>query len=393
MTTLLIVDDDQGQLRQLARALSMRRRDLTVLTACDGLEAIEVLEVGPIDVVLTDLQMPEMNGFDLLAWLRQNQPHVPVYSMTAFPAEVTDRLTVLGSLECFTKPLDIAVVLERVSKVLAEGARGHVRDIGLPAFLQLLEMEQKTCTLSVVSGDRVGYLYLERGALVDARALNVQGLDATWAILSWPEPAITIQSPVANVRRTIELPTSFVIMEAMRRADESGRNGFADDGRTTEPLPRATATPSSPFSSPFLRTPTPTPTPAVRPSSRPRSSSAPLSRFPVYLPADATAIALVESSTGRVRAAAGSLKGLDAHAALTAALFAAQRNVVEKLDEEVQEIVITTTHAWTLVRPVRVDPSSLVMLVFDPSRANLVYERRELTSFVDELEAWCARMI
>lgn len=385
MTTLLIVDDDPGQLRQLARALSMRRRDLTVLTACDGLEAIEVLEVGPIDVVLTDLQMPEMNGFDLLAWLRQNQPHVPVYSMTAFPAEVTDRLTLLGSIECFTKPLDIPVVLERVSKVLAEGARGHVRDIGLPAFLQLLEMEQKTCTLSVVSGERVGHLYLERGALVDARGPNLSGLDAAWAVLAWPEPAITIQSAVANVRRTIELPTSFVILEAMRRADESGRTGLKDDGRVTEPLPRPT--PSAPFTSPFARMPTPTPAP------RPRTSTAPLSRFPVYLPADASAIALVESGTGRVRAAAGSMKGLDAHAALVAALFAAEHSLGERLGDEVQEIVITTPKAWTLLRPVRVDPSSLVMLVFDPSRANLIYERRELSSFVDELEAWCARVL
>lgn len=388
MTTLLIVDDDPGQLRQLARALSMRRRDLTVLTACDGMEAIEVLEVGPVDVVLTDLQMPEMNGFDLLAWLRKNQPHVPAYSMTAFPSEVTDRLALLGSIECFTKPLDIAVVLERVSKVLAEGARGHVRDIGLPAFLQLLEMEQKSCTLSVVSGSQAGHLYLERGALVDARAPSLRGLDAAWAILSWPAPAITIQgATTAAVVRTIELPTSFVILEAMRRADEEGRSGLEDDGRTTEQLfrPSSVAPPAMPV----------TPARSSPPPPRPRISNAPLSRFPVYLPADATAIALVESSSGRVRAAAGSLQGLDAHAALIATLYAAEQSAVERQrdDDAMEELVITMQKTWTLVRPVRIDPTSLVMLVFDPSRANIVYERRELSSFVDELEAWCARAL
>src|SRR5690606_22298145 len=112
----LIVDDDQAQLRLLARVLSMRRRDLTVLTASHGGDAIEVLKSGPVDLVLTDLQMPDVNGFELLAWLLSNQPHVPAYSMTAYPdSEAVGRLSDLGSLECFTKPLDIDMLLDRVS--------------------------------------------------------------------------------------------------------------------------------------------------------------------------------------------------------------------------------------------------------------------------------------
>lgn len=379
MTTLLIVDDDPGQLRVLARALSLRRRDLTVLTASHGLEAIEVLEVGPVDVVLTDLQMPEMNGFDLLAWLREHQPHVPVYSMTAFPTEMNDRLAVLGSIECFTKPLDIPVVLERVSQVLAEGARGHVSDIGLPAFLQLLEMEQKSCVLAVVSGDLVGYLYLDGGALVDARTSGLQGLEAAWAIVSWHRPAITIQSHAGPVRRTIDVPTSFVILEATRRADE------AMSGEIAAPKLDLGA-PSEDLALEWFRAGTPPPSE--------RRPSAPLSRFPVYLPADASAIALIEASTGRVRAAAGHLRRLDAWAELIARLVAAQRELVTRLgDDELEELVVTMERTWTLVRPVRIDPTSLVMLVFDPSRVNLMYERRELSSFVDELEAWCARSL
>src|SRR5262249_51333528 len=157
VTTLLIVDDDPGQLRVLARAISLRRRDLTVLTASHGIEAIEVLEAGPRGGVLTHLPMPEVNGFGSLGWAHQDHAHVPLSPMTAYPAEVTDRLTRLGSIECFTKPLDIPALLERVSRVLASGTRGHVRDIGLPSFLQLLEMEQKSCTLTVVSGEQVGY--------------------------------------------------------------------------------------------------------------------------------------------------------------------------------------------------------------------------------------------
>lgn len=364
VTRLLIVDDDQGQLRLLARAISMRRRDLTVLTASHGLEAIDVLESGPVDLVLTDLQMPEMNGFELLAWVLAHQPHVPVFSMTAYPAESV-RLTALGSLECFTKPLDIAALLERVSGIFAEGARGHIRNIALPSLLQLLEMERKNCMLAVESGAVTGYLHLEEGAIVDARIGDSEGTGAAITMLGWPSPAITILPSRGARRRTIEGSTSFLILEAMRQEDESSRE--TDELAALEPVeaPREPA---------------------------PRPSAPSLSRFPVYLPADARAIALLEATSGRVRCAAGDLGSLDAHAELVATLYRREHEAVRDLqiDDEVEELVLTTRRHWTLVRPVRVEPGSLVMLVFDPDRANLVMERRELASFVVELEAWCA---
>ena len=121
MTRVLIVDDDLGQLRLLARIFSMRRPDLEVATAANGAEAIERLRAASSDLVLTDLQMPRMNGFELLAWLRSHQPHIPVFTMTAYPdAESMERLRDLGSIECFTKPLDVSGVLERLSSAVTE---------------------------------------------------------------------------------------------------------------------------------------------------------------------------------------------------------------------------------------------------------------------------------
>lgn len=371
MTRILIVDDDQGQLRLLARVVSMRRRDFTVLTASHGLEAVEVLSAGPIDLVLTDLQMPEMNGFELMAWVLTHQPHVPVYSMTAYPTEA-DRLSELGSIECFTKPLDIPVLLERVSRVLAEGVRGHVRNIGLPSFLQLLEMEQKSCTLTVEATSNVGYLYLDRGTLVDARVGDVGGVTAALEILGWQAPAITILEGCAAREHTIEVPTRFLIMDALRREDERLRGD--EEPPSWPDLDRK-----------------PTPVPALTPAARVSSS---LSRFPVYLPADARAVALI-ARNGRVRTAAGELEGLDGHADFVAKLYQAEEAAVRALglDDEMHEMVVTSHRHWTVVRPVRVDPESLVMLVFDPGRANLVMERRELLGFVDELEAWCSEQL
>ena len=82
MTRVLIVDDDPNQVRVLARVVSLRQPGLSVVTAHSGSEAVELLRSMPIDLVLTDLQMPDMNGFELVAWLLSHQPHVQVFTMT-----------------------------------------------------------------------------------------------------------------------------------------------------------------------------------------------------------------------------------------------------------------------------------------------------------------------
>jgi YesN/AraC family two-component response regulator len=64
------------RLKLLARVLIARRPGLSVMTASSGADAIKKLRGAPVDVVLTDLQMPETNGFGLVTWLLSHQPHV-----------------------------------------------------------------------------------------------------------------------------------------------------------------------------------------------------------------------------------------------------------------------------------------------------------------------------
>ena len=62
---LLLVDDDIGQLRMLARLISLRKHDLTVLTASDGFQALDIIGSKKCDMVVTDIQMPNMDGLTL----------------------------------------------------------------------------------------------------------------------------------------------------------------------------------------------------------------------------------------------------------------------------------------------------------------------------------------
>lgn len=368
MTRVLIVDDDPNQVRVLARVVALRQPGLSVVTAHSGAEAVELLRSMPIDLVLTDLQMPDMNGFELVAWLLSHQPHVQVFTMTAFPDdEAVDRLRALGSVECYTKPLDVASVLERLSTTLAQGVRGHVRNISLPSLLQLIEMERKTCTLAVESEGRTGYLYMSEGALIDARLGDRQGDDAAIQIAGWRSSAVTIINTCATKQRTIERPMGFIIMEAVRLMDEASRtkrpleDGLEIDLSSIDEVPQSA-----------------------------RIDLCSVSHFPVPAPSDNNAIAIVETATGRIRTSAGQFKGLAAVAQLVAKIYSNEARAVEQMaiGEAITEIVMTTEKYWTMTRPLKTEPPSLALLVFDPQRGNVVMERLELEAFVHALEEW-----
>ncbi|MFG0336048.1 MAG: response regulator [Maioricimonas sp. JB049] len=87
MTTILIVDDNPVEQRFVARVLRSSREELEVIYADDGRDAVEALNRQPVDLVLTDLHMPEMNGFELLSFARRKFRDVPVVIMTSRGSE------------------------------------------------------------------------------------------------------------------------------------------------------------------------------------------------------------------------------------------------------------------------------------------------------------------
>jgi CheY-like chemotaxis protein/anti-sigma regulatory factor (Ser/Thr protein kinase) len=86
MPTVLIVDDVAAQ-RQLAAGLIGRDPHWHTVFACNGKEALAQLAAEPVDLVLTDLLMPEMDGLELLRAVRAGFPRIPVILMTAAGSE------------------------------------------------------------------------------------------------------------------------------------------------------------------------------------------------------------------------------------------------------------------------------------------------------------------
>jgi CheY-like chemotaxis protein len=81
--TILVVED--SGMNQMLLEVMLHRLNHEVLLAFNGCEALEVLHSSPVDLVLSDINMPKMDGFELLAQIRADQrlKHIPVILMTA----------------------------------------------------------------------------------------------------------------------------------------------------------------------------------------------------------------------------------------------------------------------------------------------------------------------
>jgi len=115
--TLLVVDDEASNLESLERIFA--REGLQVVTARDGREGLEILRKRRIDVLLTDLMMPQVSGVDLLKATRQISPETEVVLMTAYgTVEAAVEAMREGAYDFITKPLKRAHVVRVVEKAL-----------------------------------------------------------------------------------------------------------------------------------------------------------------------------------------------------------------------------------------------------------------------------------
>ncbi len=120
MKSILLVDDERLILESLAEGLRCYDYDWNIFTAENGKQGAELLDWHPVDIVVTDLRMPSMDGYELLLHIRKTKPDLPVIVMTADSAsEVENRLIPLGAAQCVEKPLDINEMAITISSQLA----------------------------------------------------------------------------------------------------------------------------------------------------------------------------------------------------------------------------------------------------------------------------------
>jgi CheY-like chemotaxis protein len=112
--SILIVDDNPSMANILADILDVK--GFKVYAACSGAEALEILRANPIDILLTDIKMPNMNGLELYRETRKFYPNLTTLFMTAYAADdLIHQGMTEGIRTVLTKPVDINYLLSYLS--------------------------------------------------------------------------------------------------------------------------------------------------------------------------------------------------------------------------------------------------------------------------------------
>lgn len=122
MTTILLADDED-LLREGIREI-LETAGYTVVEARDGQEALDQFQAQPIDLVITDVVMPNMDGVDFVTRLREGHPDLPILTISGGSRVVSarfglDSALLSGANASLTKPFTAKQILEKVSQLLA----------------------------------------------------------------------------------------------------------------------------------------------------------------------------------------------------------------------------------------------------------------------------------
>ncbi|KPL85895.1 GAF domain-containing protein [Herpetosiphon geysericola] len=169
---ILVVDDEprlSGQLRLL-----LEGQGYSVTTAVGGAAGIATLQASDVDVVLTDVTMPDVDGYTVLQWVRENRPDMPIIVMTGYGSlESATRALRLGAYDYILKPFSLPTVqaaLNRASAAVAKRRADGQRTAELSAIAAIARQMGRSlepvamadATLSAIAestGAQVALLY------------------------------------------------------------------------------------------------------------------------------------------------------------------------------------------------------------------------------------------
>jgi len=168
---ILVVDDEQVVLDSIRKLL--KRENYNIFTVFSAAEALEVMRSEKIDIVLTDLMMPGIDGLELMALVKKDYPRVPVIMVTGYATINTAlKATQLGAFDYIAKPFskkELIAVMKRASDlVVAADVSGEetVETGGAEAEAQPMQLD----TITAI-GDH-SWMMMEEGGTV---LLGVEG--------------------------------------------------------------------------------------------------------------------------------------------------------------------------------------------------------------------------
>ncbi len=219
---IVINDPDADLVGRLNEMLGAQGRSFDVIPTRDGEEALEIISRLPVDLLITGLKGAKLDGYQLIAEVSRRHPQTKIITLVTsnspLPRAILRRL---GTSATYTRPVNPEDIARAVFTHLQIRANSEVWGISLTSFLQMLNADQKTCTLTVSRTGESGKIFIQQGDIIAVECGSKLGDDALYSILSWENPIIEIDYTPFTKWKTISSGLMSMLMESQRRKDDA----------------------------------------------------------------------------------------------------------------------------------------------------------------------------
>lgn len=227
----ILVVDDSKVARAVLRKLLGEIGYSDVTEAADGVEAMECLDQGPQDLVITDWNMPNLDGMGLVKAIQDSEKSdVPVLmvSSESYFNRIVDVMRA-GAEGYIRKPFTAQTLRAKIAEVLKKremsGAgsatlSGQLSEIGFPELVQFLTSCRREGRLLLKVSGQGGTVDLRGGDIRAAEWGDLEGDDAVFAIAEHDQGTFEFQPAGNKIKGNVSMPTMPLLIEAMKRRDE-----------------------------------------------------------------------------------------------------------------------------------------------------------------------------
>ena len=229
---ILVADDEPYVVLAIKEVLESL--PASVLQAQDGEEALRLAKAELPDIILLDVKMPRLDGFQVATALKQDPATAGIplifFSALGAPSEKIKGLE-LGADDYVAKPIDAEELKARVRTILRRGrpktgatflASGQLEVMNLPSLVRALEGDRRTTRLLLTRGEERGEIVFVDGHITRAMQGQRQHEAAVYELLSWREGAFRMAAPDSGQPTAGEVaaPNQGLLLEGLRRLEE-----------------------------------------------------------------------------------------------------------------------------------------------------------------------------
>jgi len=225
---ILLVDDDKDLLEVYREILAQLPSHPEIYTSTNGPRALAMLDAEPFTILVCDLNMPKMDGLQVLSIVRRKFPDLRTVVLTSvLDEQFRSRVYSLGVDLFWHKPASVEETrqfLDCLESLLGREMEIGFRGVQSKSLVDLIQLEcisQNSTVLKITNGPLTGRIWIQAGEIIDAATDELQAEAAFHRILSWKAGNFEALVPDPTRARTIFNSYQGLLLETAQAQDEA----------------------------------------------------------------------------------------------------------------------------------------------------------------------------